>query len=151
MGPYIVFDVGKVQQLKAEFDASLTFTRSLLPPINWNSQKQIIGYFEREFGIILENTRIKTIAGQQSVYAQDPDLFDLFTGLLQYLKLKAILVNYIHCILKHLDGDCLYLREVDGVWKMPNKQPLPEHSEIISCIKRFSAELIPHFSSLTRP
>lgn len=149
--PHIVFDVGKLLLLKNEYEASLTHIRQLLPQgVNWNSQKQVKAYF-KSLHIELPDCKIETLAGQQSQFEHDPELFDLFTGVLQYFKLRAVLNNYLNNILKHLDSKYLYLREVNGTWCLPNKRPLFHNLEVWSCVKGFSAELIPLVTALNRP
>ena len=150
--PYIVFDVPKLQSLKIEFEESLRYTKLLLPgKINWNSHKQIIAFFSTHYGITLPNSKINTFAGQRSMYVHDPEMFDLLSGIIQLFKLKSIYQNYILCILRHLDGDRLYLRSENSTWVMPNHRPLFTYDELWACVKHYSAELILLVSSLNRP
>lgn len=148
--PTIIFDIEKVKNLEKDFRESISYTLLMLPQkVNWNSQKQIITFFKNEFGLELKDTKIATLAGQQSAHEHDPELHDVLTGALQYMKLKATLNNYILCILRHLDGDRLELRDVNGVWMFPNKQPLPRNLEIWACVKSYSADLFPLMQAIT--
>ena len=149
--PYIVFDVGKITALKEEFEASMAYVKQQLPEVNWNSPPQIKTYFKTSLQITLPDVKINTFDGQRSLYEHDPEMFDLLSGIIQLFKLKSIYQNYILCILRHLDGDRLYLRSENSTWVMPNHRPLFTYDELWACVKHYSAELIPLVSSLNRP
>ena len=150
--PYLVFDRGKIEALRDSYLESIAHTLQLLPPLNWNSQKQVISYFRETFHLTLESCKISTLAAARAQREEEPELFDVLTGAIQYYKLRAVLSNYIGNVLKHLDGDRYHLREVDGIWMMQNKRDLPrENSEIWACVKSCSADLLPLIEALNAP
>lgn len=131
---YIDFDVGKIKELKERYEATKQLISEMMSPINLEKPSEIKQFFENELDIKLDNARITTIQEYMGNYDHDSMQYDAINGVVMYLKIKYSLKNYINCILKHEENGRVYLRQVNGTWMMPNKQPLSRNPEITECI-----------------
>ena len=131
--PFIEYDMEKIYALKEEYELNLKFIEENLPPINWNSPKQIKALFMQALEISLENVTISHVQSFMDRYDHDSEEFDLINGAVLYLKTKFTLNNYINCIVKHNDSGRIYLRKERGAWLLPNKRPLSTSPEIKQC------------------
>lgn len=131
--PFIEYDMEKIYALKEEYELNLKFIKENLPPINWNSPKQIKALFMQALEISLKNVTISHVQSFMDRYDHDSAEFDLINGAVLYLKTKFTLNNYINCIVKHNDSGRIYLRKERGAWLLPNKRPLSTSPEIQQC------------------
>lgn len=139
--PYIEFDIDEIEDLKKDYEATMEFILEELPPVNWNSRVEAKAYFSDEYGIALYSLRLQDLSDTISQlgpfgYGRGDieQCKDELNGLLEYLKLKYTTHNYLDCILRHHKQGKVYLRSVDGIWKLPNKQPVPQCPELTRCI-----------------
>ena len=139
--PYIEFDMDEINELKLDYENTLEFITSELPEVNWNSRVETKSYFSDEYNVAINSLKIAELRDtisrldEQEYFEGDRDRCkDELTGLLELLKLKYTLHNYLDCILRHHTEGRVYLRNIDGEWKMPNKQPISTNPELTRCI-----------------
>ena len=132
---WIDFDIEKVKQLKEEYDKNVAFVLTgLSKDCRWNSPLRVKIYFKNTFDISLDNVKIAHVLSHLEKVDHDSPAFDALNGYVLYLKYTFTLKNYINNILRHEIDGRICLRLVDGVIKMPNKQPLSSSPEILKCI-----------------
>lgn len=134
MNPVLQFDIAKVDQLAGELEETIVTIKELLPKVNWNSQKAVKQYFLDNYWLTLPDTKIVTLQEVRDQQEHDSELFDDLTGLIEYYKTLYKLKNYVRCIQRHHQQGKVYLREINGEWRMPNKQPVPTDSSITQCL-----------------
>lgn len=147
VAPWIRFDIEKVKSLRESYLESIAYTRRELPKIKWESPGKLKEYFKIRYGIVLENATIRHLQELSEKYEHIEDLHDTLQGVIYFLKLWYAVVNYLDCILRHEKEGVVTLREVDFVWKFPNKQPLPYSGEIWACVTG-THESIAHLNPL---
>lgn len=133
--PHIIFDMPAIYQLERDYEDTIDCILELLPDVNWNSQLETRQYFLDEFNILLENQRIETLKDLRTKFNDQEEEYELLSGLIELKKVQSIKRNYIDCIIRHsnIDG-VVYLREYNGEWVLPNRQPLPYCEAITECI-----------------
>jgi hypothetical protein len=145
--PYIGFNISEIRLLKSVYECSMDFLMDEMPDINWNSAQQIKVYFHETYRLMLENVKITTFSDLAEQFPEGSTQKDLLTRITMYLRLKFSVKNYLDCILRHEVDGLVYLRDVNGVWRLPNKQPLSYNEEISNTITCMSPEISKYFKS----
>lgn len=133
----IVFDMPSIISLREEYMATMECLLEQLPDLNWDSRVEIKDYFASEMNIGLRTTQLSELKAILKIYALTVDQMEFVELVIEYLKVKYLVRNYLDCIIRHADehGE-VQLREVNGEWLMPNRQPQPQAKEIVDCIIR---------------
>lgn len=132
--PYLEFDLDEVKDLRSCYLATIDTLLKDLPDVNWNSRLEVKDYFLSEHDLVLDSLKISELHSLVEFLDEDSDEYDVLSGLVEYLKLKYTVKNYLDCILRHEDNGKVYLRDVDGELRMPNKQPLSYSPDITDCL-----------------
>ncbi len=138
---WISFDIPRLELLREEYEEALAYAMNEMPPVNWNSPKQIKELFKDRYNITLESVKIAELKSHFRGSDHNDEVDQAITGAITILSQKAVLRNYFDCILKHQVGGRLNLRDVDGIWRMPNKQPIWTNKDIWSCVTGISPSL----------
>lgn len=132
---YIEFDLDEVKDLKQDYIETIQSILALLPDINWNSRIETKNYFMEEYSLELPDCKISTLIFARDAFDPESDCFHDLQGVIELYKLKAIIKNYLECIERHHVDGKVYLREMNGEWVFPNRQPVPQCPEILSCLQ----------------
>ena len=138
---WIEFNIDALYELKCTYLAAQDAIKEQLYGLDPNSKKQIKQYFADFLDIQLENVKISTLERALLLFDSDSEEFNFTNGIIYYLKLKYSLKNYIDYILKHHQEGKIYLRDINGDWRFPNRQPVPSSPELQQCIIGESYEL----------
>jgi hypothetical protein len=132
---WIKFDIGKIEELKANQEEFMQITLDMLPAgVNWKKEKEVIDYFNNVLDIELNTIQIQEIEGHLELQEENTDAWEIVYGLTAYLKMKYTVINYLNCILKHQICGVVNLRFSNGEILFPNKRPMSHSEEIKSCI-----------------
>lgn len=129
---WIDFDIHKIKRLKNEYEELKQFILDELPPVNWNSILETKAYFSDTYWLDLVSTQIAYL--QTFELDENNSFTSDLAGLIELKKVQFFIRNYIDCILRHEKNGRIHLRNIDGKWLMPNKQPLPYSSQIKDAI-----------------
>lgn len=143
--PYIIFDIPSILALKKQYEDNIEYIKAELPPVNWNSISDTVDYFKYEHNITLHGIKIAYLKSLLDTLDKQPEYYcrsiksvceaiEVLSGLIELFAIQSIKRNYIDCILRHQVDGKVMLRDVDGKWMFPNKQPLPYATEIKECI-----------------
>ena len=131
---YIDFNIDDIRELQNDYLATLTFLREELPEVDWESRIEVKDYFKDEFGIKLKNVKISHLTDHIPFCEEDSEARWVLESLIAYMKVKYEIRNYTNCILRHHVEGRLHLREINGQWFMPNRQPIVYSPNIKECI-----------------
>lgn len=132
--PYIEFDIEKIGVLRNLYLSTKKIIEKDLPNINWQSAKQIKMFFSEYFGIKIPNATISTISKHLCHFQENTEDYYLIQGIVEYLRLRYFIKNYLDCILRHHKNGKVYLRLHQEQWVMPNKQPIPNADALQGCM-----------------
>jgi hypothetical protein len=130
----ITFDIIAIKELRRQYKETEETILELLPNINWNSRLEVKNYFLEEYSLKLTDCRMATLMYQREWASEGSGEWDDLNGLIELYRTQAVIRNYLDCILRHQVGGVVALREIDGQWLMPNKQPISTLQEITDCI-----------------
>jgi hypothetical protein len=141
---FLEFDLDEVRDLKFCYEQTIESLLADLPGINWNSRLEVKDYFKYEHGIKIDSLQIGYLEARLSLYKANcgtTPASEIMASLIEYLKLKYTIKNYLDCILNHADENGkVPLRVVEGCYVMPNRQPLPEAQAILDCLSEKGEE-----------
>ena len=150
MEKYIDFDIDEVKELQDAYEETMNYILTTLPDVNWDSRLETSDYFTKEHNINFNSLKIAELQNMLDQlndennffeYIVEPDeAIDTLSGLITYLKIKWEVRNYTGCILRHQKEGRVILREIEGRYVMPNRQPLPYSQNILECIKETNYE-----------
>ena len=132
--PYIDFDLDDLRELEESYIETMDFLWDELPDINWNSRIEIKSYFLDEHNILIDSLKIERLTRLLDCKDLDETFLDVLETFVTYLKIKYEVRNYTSCIIRHNTDGRLYLREHNGIYVMPNKQPIVYSPNIKKCI-----------------
>ena len=134
--PFIDFNMNCILELKERYNDNVRFMEEHLKPLDTHSPKKMVNFFRDNLAISLDNVTISHLQDQAAKLDHDSQAFDYLNGLIQLLKLRYSLHNYIDCIIRHHENGRVYLRHERGEWVLPNKRPLSGSPEIKECYLR---------------
>jgi hypothetical protein len=140
---YIEYDIDDLLDLRRDYCDTIEFILEELPDVNWNSRVETKEYFRDEYNVSPYSLKIADLIDlkddlEDEEYTEGNigQCREELQGLIELYKLKYTIKNHIDCALKHQKDGKVYLREVNGELRLPNRQPLTYSIDIQRCIKK---------------
>ena len=123
----LTFDKPKLLDLKLIYCQAMVAVLELLP-FAPAKRKEVIFYFQHTHWITLPDLKIATLTVLRDNTHSNNELRDDLTGLIEYLKMKYMVKNYIDFILRNNGA----INITGGM--QSNHQPAPQSPEILNCL-----------------